>query len=93
MYGTPITVPWLVTLAIIAFILSIAMPPLPGTTISCHVLVLAQLGIPAEAIAVVIAFDALVDRMSTPTNISMLQMELIQVAGSLDLLDTDTLRS
>ena len=91
-YGVPITVPWLVTLAIIAPILSIAIPPLPGAAISCHMLVMAQLGIPAEAIAIVIALNALIDRLSTPVNVAALQTELVQVAKSLDMLDTDTLR-
>ena len=72
---------------------SIAMPPLPGAAISCNILVMAQLGIPAEAIAVVIAFDARIDRLTTPTNIALLQLELVQVAGSLDMLDTAVLRS
>lgn len=92
LYDVPISAPWLVTLFIIAYIFSIAMPPLPGTTISCHILVLAQLGIPAEAIAVVIAFDALVDRLSTVTNIALLQTELIQIAGLKNKLDIETLR-
>ena len=91
MYDTPITLSWIVTLSIIAFIMGIATPPLPGATISCHMLVMAQLGIPAEAIAVVIALDALVSRISTSTNIYLLQTELVLVGGNLNLLDRETL--
>lgn len=92
MYGVDITVSWLVALAIIAFIMGIATPPLPGATISCHMLVMAQLGIPAEAIAIVIALDALVSRISTSTNIYLLQTELTQIGASLDLLHKDILK-
>ena len=91
-YETPITLSRLVTLAIITFILTIAAPPLPGSAISCYMLTMAQLGIPAEAIAIPLALNALIDRMTTPANVALLQLEMVQVAGSLDLLDREALR-
>ena len=92
-YKTPITVSQLVILAIITLILSIAAPPMPGTGISCYMLILTQLRIPAEAIAIAIALNVLIDRLTTPSNVALLQLEMVQVAGSMDLLDLEVLRT
>lgn len=92
-YGTSVTVSRLVMLALVTFILTIAAPPMPGTGISCYMLTMAQLGIPAEAIAVILAFNVLIDRITTPSNVALLQLEMVQVAGSLNLLDQEVLRN
>lgn len=92
-YGTSVTFSRLVMLALITFILTIAAPPMPGSGISCYMLTMAQFGIPAEAIAVILAFNVLIDRITTPSNVALLQLEMVQVAGSLNLLDQEVLQS
>ena len=51
-----------------------------------------QFGVPMEAISIIIALDVITDRISTPTQVSVGQLELIQIANSLGSLDIETLR-
>ena len=91
-YGTPITVSKLVMLFLISIVLCVAMPPIPGSSLPCYVLVLAQLGIPVEAVAIAVALDVLTDRMDTPANLLLMQLKLIHIADSLGMLDKEILR-
>lgn len=66
-YGVAITPIWMLTVFIISVILAIAAPPVPGAALTCYTILFMQLGIPTEAIAVVIALNVIlefVDRKS-----------------------------
>ena len=52
-----------------------------------------QLGIPAEAIAVVIALNVILEFVATAVNLFCLQTELVELFGSLHTLKTDVLFS
>lgn len=90
-----ITITWtsIFTIFIMAYLLSIATPPIPGSGIACNMLVFTQLGIPMEAITIIIAFDFIIDRIGTATNLMDLQVELSNVADKLGLIDKKTLHS
>lgn len=64
-FGVAITPLWVITCALIAFCLSLAVPAVPGGTISILTLLLAQLGIPSEALALALACDLIMDRFAT----------------------------
>lgn len=93
LYGGPLTFPQMVTMLLSVYILAIAAPPVPGVGISCFTLLFAQLGIPAEAVSVVIALDVLIDRISTSTGLAMVQTELVQLASSLKMLNEEKLKA
>ena len=93
MYGVEVTLSWFITLMLTSLFVSVAIPPVPGGTVSCLILMLAQFGIPAEAIAVVVALDAINDRINTTAKIFCLEVELVELADSLGLLDIGTLRA
>lgn len=93
LYGITITWTSIFTIFVMAYLLSIATPPIPGSSIACNMLVFTQLGIPMEAITIIIAFDFIIDRISTAINLMELQVELSAVAGKLGLLDKETLHA
>ena len=90
-YQVPITVGWIVSLFLTTMFVSVAAAPVPGGTVSCLILMFTQFQIPVEAAAVVIALDAIIDRVNTTSKEFFIAAELTQIAGSLDLLDTGTL--
>jgi L-cystine uptake protein TcyP (sodium:dicarboxylate symporter family) len=68
------------------------VPPIPGGATLGFAVVFAQLGIPAEMMAIAIAINAVLDFPATAIQVSGWQLTLIDVADSLDLLDKETLR-
>ncbi len=86
-YDMALPVSWVVASVITSGLVAIATPPVPGGfTVSCTVL-LAQLGIPMEAVALVIAADVILDFFMTSCGISCLQSELLLAANKLGMLD------
>lgn len=93
MYDVEITLSWFITLMLTSLFVSVAIPPVPGSTLSCLILLFAQFGIPAEAVAVIAALDAINDRINTMAKHFCLEVELVELAGSLNLLDEEMLRA
>lgn len=93
LYGVPITLAKLIPMLLTVYILALGTPPVPGTGISCFTLLFTQLGIPLEAVSIIIALDALTDRISGSTKLALVQMELVQLSASLGKLDEKKLRS
>jgi len=91
-YGVPVNVAWLLVAWIVCTLLSIAAPPVPGGTLACMSIILAQLGIPAEALPMTLTINVLLDFVCTGGKIWMLQLELALQADRLELLDYDILR-
>ena len=92
-YGVAITPIWMLTVFIISVILAIAAPPVPGAALTCYTILFMQLGIPAEAIAVVIALNVILEFVATAVNLFCLQTELVEISGSLQTLKTEVLRN
>lgn len=92
-FQVPITTMLLVNLFIIALVLAIAAPPVPGGFAVCVTILVTQLGIPEAAIPIVIAISMILDFPCTATNLFCLQAELTDLAGGLDMLDTEILRN
>ena len=92
-FEVPISFPSYLLLAITAYIVTIATPPVPGAAMASFALVMTQMGVPSDAMTIVVALDAVVDRISTGTYVAGLQMELIDVARSVELLDDKKLHA
>lgn len=73
-------------------LLAIAAPPAPGGSLTCYTVLLAQLGIPAQAVALAIAGNVILDFFMTSCGISCLQSALLLAANRLRLLDKDRLK-
>ena len=91
-YAVNIAPMWILTALIISVILAIAAPPIPGGALTCYTMLFVQLNIPAEAIPIIIALNVIMEFFATPCNIFTLQMELVELAGDLNMLNYDKLR-
>lgn len=92
MYDVPITISWLIILVFISFLLSVSTPPVAGGSTVCIAIMFRHLGIPDEAIGFAIAINMILGFLLTAVSLYCLQMELIRLGGTLDLLDLKTLR-
>lgn len=91
-YGLPLNVPTAISIVLSTYLLGIAAPPIPGGMTSVYLILLTSFGIPEEMMAIVLAFDAVIDRLGTTINQSVLMLELTQVGASLKMADEETLR-
>lgn len=91
-YGVTVSPAWLATALLIAIVLAVAAPPIPGGALTCYTILFAQLQIPMEAIAVTIALNVILEFFTTAVDLFCLQAELVELAASLDLLDVRRLR-
>lgn len=91
-FEVSITPSFLVTAWLVSVLLAIAAPPIPGGGLATYTIMMTQLGIPAEALAIVIAFGVVSDFPSTACCLFTVQTEMVELAGSLDMLDVETLR-
>ena len=86
-YGVAMPLSWIVTGVLTAGLLAIAAPPVPGGSLTCYTVLLAQLGIPDEAIGLAVAGNVILDFFMTSCGISCLQSELVLSANRLGMLD------
>lgn len=91
-YGIPITPSWLVTALMMVYILGAATPPIAGGLILSFNIFFTHLGIPLEALGIAAALNAILTFFCTAVNIACFQCEAVELAGSLNMLDMDTLR-
>ena len=90
-YGIAITPQFLIIATITNLLLSFSIPPVPGGTVMGYTIAFAQLGIPMDAMGVVLALDAIVNFPASACSVSGWQLTMIEVADSLDMLDKKTL--
>lgn len=83
---------WLMTALFISVILAIATPPIPGGSLTCYPLLFMQLGVPLEAVPIIIAVVVFMDFLYTAVNLLCLQLDLVELAGELYMLDYNKLR-
>ena len=90
-YGINCSVSWIITAVIIASIIAIATPPIPGGGAIAYSVVFAQMGIPEEALAVALAIDIIMDFFLTAFDMLVLPLSLINISSGLGLIDKDVL--
>lgn len=90
-YGVTMSLPWMVTGVLIAGLLAIAAPPVPGGSLTCYTVLLTQLGIPVEAVGLAVAGNVLLDFFMTSCGLACLQSELMLSADKLGMLDRERL--
>ena len=91
LYGIQLSVDQTILLVFTVLILALAEPPVPGVLVCCFTLLFAQIGVPSEALSIILPLECILDRMGTGTNLLSLQTELIRFADSVSMLDEDRL--
>lgn len=90
-YNVNISLPWFITMVFTVAVLAIATPPVPGGAIAAYTVMFAQLGIPAEALAIAIVCDTLADFLATGADQFLIPLELLNQASRLGMVDRKTL--
>ncbi len=86
-YSVPITFSWIFAAILTCGLLALAVPPVPGGGIACYSILFLQLGIPVEALGVAVVLEIVLDFLSTSLNMVAVPVDMIHVAGKLDLID------
>ena len=92
MYGVEVTWAWLLAAFLLSFILSVATPPVLGGTTVCFSILFSQLGIKAEALAVIISVNAIFEFLTVAVNNYCLQSQIVLLGNNCGKLDRDRLR-
>lgn len=82
-YGTAVNVLWFILAFLLGTILACAAPPVSGGTLACIGIMLTQLNVPEEALAVAATLSVLLDFLCTGTKVGFLNMELAVQADRL----------
>ncbi len=83
---------WWITLWFIGTILTMAVPPVAGGGISCLTILLVQMNVPRDGLAVAITLSMLLDFICTAARIFTMHIEVCLLADRLGLLDRDMLQ-
>lgn len=91
-YEINVSLLWFVIAILICSFVAIATPPVPGGAIAAYTVIFTQLGIPSEAVAIVVALDIVFDFIATAFDGAFLQLEMIRQADENKMLSFDVLR-
>ena len=91
-YGVTISLIWMIMTLFLAVTLGAAGPPTAGIGILTYTVMFAKLGIPTQALTLVLAGDILMGFVIYPVNQALLQLELVFEADKLDVLNHKILR-
>ena len=84
---------WYVSAVIMAVVVFVATPPVPGANLLAYVVLFSTLGVPADALIDAMTFDVVFGIFAGATNQAMLQMEMVWQANKFGLLNSSKLRS
>ena len=91
-YGVKVNIVWVLLAIILAFVLTVAVPPMPGAGVTILGALFLQLGLPIEGMVVAIAFELLYDFFCTGADNAFILVELINQGDKSDMLDLEVLR-
>lgn len=92
-YGVQADLAWWIIFCIVCILVTFATPPVIGGGIACLSIVMAQLQIPMDGLAVGVTLAMLLDFPCTAARIFILHLETALQADKLGLLDPEVLRS
>ena len=91
-YDVIVTPHWFILAVILVVALQAASPPVSGVDTLAYVAIFSRLGIPSEALIMAIVCDIIFGFASSAFNQAMLQLDLLNEADRLNLLNRDVLR-
>lgn len=89
LYGVDLTLTQHVTVGIMACVVAVGMPGLPGAGIAMLAIVLESVNVPTEGVAIILAVDRVLDMCRTIVNVSGDTVACVVVAGSENRLGRD----
>ncbi|MBR2779087.1 MAG: cation:dicarboxylase symporter family transporter [Firmicutes bacterium] len=92
-YQVSISLGWIIIAMVMAVVLFVATPPVPGANLLAYIMIFSLLTIPSEALIDAMIFDMLFGIFASAANQTLLQMELIMQADRIGLLDRSVLCS
>ena len=90
-YGVPVNIGWLFTAWLMCSLLAMTIPPVPGGPLVIIGMLIMQLNIPHEGLAVAGILSLILDFPSTSIGIGMRHLELLLQASRLQLWRRDTI--
>lgn len=78
-------------LIFMAVFLAVAAPPIPGGGLACYTILLMQMGLPLELLAVASAINVILDFTGTAGNLFANQIELLLMADQMGVVDKEIL--
>ena len=91
-YQVPVSPEWLFTAGFICLILAIANPPVTGGTLICLGIIMSQLNIPSQGLAIAGTLSLVLDFLITGSKVMSHQFEMIMEADHLEMIDKEILR-
>jgi len=91
-FGVAISPDWLLSAAFVSAVLAIATPPIPGGGVAAYTMLFARLGIPDEALSIVLSMDIIFDFVRTAANMYNLPLALLAVSSTMGKLNVGALR-
>ena len=91
-YHVSVSLLWFIIAVLICSFVAIATPPVPGGALAAYTIIFSQLGIPSDAVAIVVALDIIFDFVATAFDGAFLQLELIRQADDNNMLNFEVLR-
>lgn len=91
-YKVDISFLWYIIAVVICSFVAVATPPVPGGAVAAYTIIFSQLGIPLEAVTIVVTLDIIFDFIATAFDGAFLQLELIVQAQKNNMLDFEVLR-
>ncbi|MBQ8933016.1 MAG: dicarboxylate/amino acid:cation symporter [Lachnospiraceae bacterium] len=92
-FEIPITSSTMLTLFLAIFVLSVGAPGVPGGALVCISILVPQIGVPAEAISIIMGLYSIVGMMQTCINVTGDAAVTLVVAKSENLLNEEVFRS
>ncbi|MBL8875890.1 MAG: dicarboxylate/amino acid:cation symporter [Phycisphaerae bacterium] len=90
LYGIELTLAQHITVGIMAAVVAVGTPGLPGASVIMMAIVLESVGVPTEGIAIVLAVDRVLDMSRTIVNVSGDAVACVVVAGTEGTLAKET---
>ena len=91
-YHLSISPGWLLIAIVLAVVLFVSTPPVPGANLLAYIIIFAQLQIPPEALIAAMIFDIIFGIFATAANQMLLQLDLILQSDRIGLLNKKRLR-
>ena len=92
-FNVTVTPMWFGVAIVLAIVLFVATPPVPGANLLAYIAIFSQLGIASEALIDAMIFDIVFGIFASAGNQVLLQMELLHQSDKLGLLNRDVLRA
>ncbi len=90
-YGSTESLTWVFVVFVVAAMIALATPPIPGGSVIAYTMLISILGLPEEALVICIAVDTILDFLVTGFDQFMIPFVLLNLSTRLGLTDREIL--